>query len=161
LASTSDNSLNPDPPLVKIKVRLQPDDAPGFDAEWLWAEPVGESRFLLRNVPFFAYGLSYGDSVSATLEDSILVFDKILDRGGHSTYRIYSKVEREDPRIIQLLGVLGNSHCDLERANNKLIGLDVLPEADADTVYQALEEAEAAGYISFDEGHCGHPLNPK
>jgi len=48
--------------MVKIKIRLPANDASGVDAEWLWTKPEGDS-FVLKNVPIFVYGLSYGDSV--------------------------------------------------------------------------------------------------
>jgi hypothetical protein len=48
--------------------------------------------------------------------------------------------------------------CDIERATDKLVGVDVLPEADVYKVYEILAESERAGIIDFQEGHCGHPL---
>lgn len=43
-------------------------------------------------------------------------------------------------------------------ANNKIVAVDVLPEADLYAVYAALDQAEEQGIIEFEEGHCGHPL---
>jgi hypothetical protein len=43
-------------------------------------------------------------------------------------------------------------------ANNKIVAVDVLPEADVYAVYAALDHAEKQGMIDFEEGHCGHPL---
>jgi hypothetical protein len=46
----------------------------------------------------------------------------------------------------------------LEYATKTIVGVDVPPEADIYAVYQILENAEAAGLLSFEEGHCGHKL---
>jgi hypothetical protein len=46
--------------------------------------------------------------------------------------------------------------CDIETATDKIIAIDVLPEADIDDVYSVLEAAEDDGILEFDEGHCGH-----
>src|SRR5689334_5842393 len=88
--------------MVKIKIPLPMNDASGIDAEWLWAEPEGDS-FVLKNVPIFAYGLSYGDSVRIRIEDDVLVFQDIVRRGGHSTYRIYAKSDRSSPEVVNVL----------------------------------------------------------
>jgi hypothetical protein len=42
--------------LVKVRITLDR-DAP-YDAETLWARPIGDGVFIVDNVPFFAYGLS-------------------------------------------------------------------------------------------------------
>ena len=34
--------------------------------ETMWAQPVGNDLFQLRNVPFYAYGLSYDDVVEVS-----------------------------------------------------------------------------------------------
>jgi hypothetical protein len=51
--------------LVKIKIPLPPNDPSGGEAEWVWALPEGENTYVLKNVPTFANGLSYGDNVRA------------------------------------------------------------------------------------------------
>lgn len=143
--------------MVKIKIPLPSNDASGIDAEWLWAEPKGDF-FVLKNVPIFVYGLSYGDSVRARTQDDVLVFQDVVRRGGHSTYRIYAKSDRSSLEVKDLLNRLEKLHCDLENATNKIVGVDVLPEADVYEVYRVLEGAERSGILEFEEGHCGHPL---
>jgi Domain of unknown function (DUF4265) len=150
-----------DEQLVKIKIPLHPNDASGVDAEWLWAEPTGQNGFILRNVPFLVDGLSFGDTVAARLDGGAFVFDKVINRGGHSTYRIYAKVDRSSADLESLFETLRSMKCEFERVNNRLVGVDVLPEADIYGVYQALEDGENLGIMEFDEGHCGHPLKPE
>ena len=144
--------------MVKIKIPLPPNDPSGGEAEWVWADPEGNNTFVLRNVPTFAKGLSYGDAVKARIEDDIPVFDDVVRRGGHSTYRIYAKSDRKSPEVMNVLQTLERMHCDMESATDKIVNVDVLPEADIYDVYRVLEEAERAGILEFEEGHCGHPL---
>ena len=141
---------------VKIKISLPPNDPSGGEAEWVWAEPVGDDRFVVRNVPTFIYGISYGDIVRANKEGDTLVFQNVVHRGGHSTYRAYTKSDRRNPQVSNVLQTLESMHCDIEAATDKIIGIDVLPEADINAVYRVLEEAENSGIIEFEEGHCGH-----
>ena len=47
--------------MVKIKVPRPRNDASGVEAEWMWADVAGKNCFLLRKVPVFAFGMSYGD----------------------------------------------------------------------------------------------------
>jgi len=144
--------------MVKIKVPLPKDTLAGAEAEWVWAEPQGEGTFALKNVPFYAKGISCEDMVRADPEEGSLVFKGVARRSGHSTYRIYASAGRTTPTVAALLGTLRNMHCDIEPATDKLVGVDVLPEADIYKVYESLAESERAGVIDFQEGHCGHPL---
>lgn len=142
--------------LVKIKIPLPANDPSGGEAEWVWAEPVGDDRFVVRNVPTFIYKISYGDIVRANRIGDALVFQSIVQRGGHSTYRAYVKSDRRNLQVVNVLQTLESMHCDIEPATDKIIGIDVLPEADINAVYRVLEEAENSEIIEFEEAHCGH-----
>jgi hypothetical protein len=144
--------------LVKIKIPLPPNDPSGGDAEWLWAEPEGNNTYVLKNVPTFVKGLSYGDVVKTRIEDGVPVFDDVVRRGGHSTYRIYANSDRRSPEVMKVIQTLEKMHSEMENATDKIVNVDVLPEADIYAVYQVLDDAERAGILQFEEGHCGHPL---
>ena len=144
--------------LVKIKIPLPPNDPSGGEAEWVWAEPEGNNLFALKNVPTFVKGLSYGDVVKTRNEEGVPVFQDVVRRGGHSTYRIYARSDRKNPEVVKVIWTLEGMHCEMENATDKIVGVDVLPEADIYAVYDVLEDAENAGLLEFEEGHCGHPL---
>ena len=144
--------------MVKIKVPLPPNDPSGGEAEWMWADSDGENLFIVRNVPVFAFGLSYGDAVNTTMIDGVPVFANIARHNGHSTYRIYTKTDRHSPEVTALLERLKALGCDIEVATDKVIAVDVLPKADVYLVYSALQDAEQKNIIEFEEGYCGHPL---
>jgi hypothetical protein len=154
--------------LVKILFEL-PEDSP-YGAESLWAEKVAEGKYRLDNSPFYAYGYSYKDVVSAAEKDGALVVTEPCIRGGHSTYRVYlaEGLTVDSPefetywRRLKLLG------CTYEGASNRLLSIDVPPAADIFSVYRILQDGERAGVWEFEEGHCGHstereaaPSDPK
>ena len=145
--------------LVKVKVPLPANDPSGGEAEWVWASPENNDVFILRSVPTFAKGLSYGDAMQVRKEGDVPVFDHVVRRGGHSTYRIYAKSDRRNPEVMEVIKKLENMHCDIEPATDRIVGIDVLPEADIYKVYEVLEDADRNGVLEFQEGHCGHPLH--
>jgi len=144
--------------MVKITIPLPGDNLAGATSESLWAEPQNSGKYVLKNVPFYAKGLSCDDLVEAEQSDGNLLFKRVVQHNGHSTYRVYARQGRTAPEVSELLEKLREMHCDVEPATDKLVGIDVLPNADVYKVYAALSEAEQAGTIDFQEGHCGHPL---
>lgn len=144
--------------MVKITIPLPEDNLAGAATESVWAEPQADGTYRVRNVPFYAKGISYDDIVEATPKEGVLAFERVVHHSGHSTYRIYASGGRTAPDVVALVETLKKMHCDIEPATDKLVGVDVLPEADIYRVYATLEEAERAGKIDFQEGHCGHPL---
>jgi hypothetical protein len=144
--------------MVKIQVLLPQGDASGGTAEWLWALPNGKDSFVIQNVPTFAFGISFGDTVEAPMDGGAPVFKRIVARGGHSTYRLYAKSDIHDPQFQKVLSRLKELQCDLEVATQRIVGIDVLPAADIYAVYEVMQEAESEGILEFEEGHCGHQL---
>jgi len=147
--------------LVKITIPLPKDNAAGADTESVWAEPQGDGTYKIKNVPFYAKGTSCEDVVEAEPQNGNLVFKRVVRHSGHSTYRIYAKTDRRSSEVMNVLQALEKMHSDIEPATDKIVGVDVLPEADIYAVYQVLDDAERAGILEFQEGHCGHPLRPK
>lgn len=149
----------PEPGMKKIQILL-PDDAwHKVEAEWLWGQQIEDNIYALRNTPFYALGVSYDDRVKVNDVDGYLNMSKIVSRGGHSTYRIFASEGYANSRVQAVIKKLKDLHCSIEGANNKLLAIDVQPEADIYKVYQALKEAKNAGVLDFEEGHCGHPLS--
>jgi hypothetical protein len=144
--------------LVKVTIPLPSDNLAGADSESVWAEAQDDGTYRLKNVPFYAKGMSREDVVEAETLQGALVYRRVVRRGGHSTYRIYASSGRTAPDVVALVETLERMHCNIEPATDKLVGVDVLPEADVYKVYAILQEAEREGIVDFQEGHCGHPL---
>jgi Domain of unknown function (DUF4265) len=147
--------------LQKIRIDLPDDSWHGVGAEWVWGQRIEDDVYTLKNSPFYATGVSYGDVVKVNDVNGVLSLEGVMSRGGHSTYRIFAKQGQDDPRVRALFKQLNELHCGIEGANKKLIVIDVLPEADIYKVYGALQDAERSGFIDFEEGHCGHRLAPR
>ncbi len=81
--------------LVKIMFRLDAGAWHGSATETVWAEPLGPQRYRLRNVPFYAFGVSVEDEV-ITDDGALPVVLRAANRGGHSTYRVVKNMSRAD-----------------------------------------------------------------
>jgi hypothetical protein len=143
--------------LVKIVFNL-PEMAAPLATESLWAERIGANLYRLRNVPFYLYGVSEQDIVRAEETDGQLLVSAIVDRGGHSTYRIFLPEQTSEEQFSGDWVPLHELGCTYERATRRLIAVDVPPHADVYAVYEALELGEKDRRWEFEEGHCGHPL---
>jgi len=80
--------MKPAEPSVKIAFPLDSQEWHGHSQERLWVTPIENGTFVLDNSPFYADGVSYLDTVSEHWDGCQLVFAEVIQRGGHSTYRI-------------------------------------------------------------------------
>jgi hypothetical protein len=144
--------------MVKVTIPLPADNLAGAASESVWTQPQGDGIYRIKNVPFYAKGISFDDLVKAEEQEDVLMFKGVVRPSGHSTYRIFASGGRTAPEVMALVETLKAMHCNIETATDNLVGVDVLPEADIYKVYATLEEAERAGKIDFQEGHCGHVL---
>ncbi len=149
------------PKLVKLVVQLPPDAWHGYGTESVWAEPLGQDRYRLRNSPFFATGLSAEDIVVAlpALEGA-LRFERVLRHSGHSTYRL-AREPGGSAMFDQHWAKLEQLGCTYEEGPSGILSVDVPPRSDIYDVYRAIEDGATAGAWDFEEGHVGHPLTQR
>src|SRR3546814_9863854 len=71
---------------VKIRFPLEQDESgyPPETSETMWAVPLGNGRYRLDNIPFYAKLVSDGDVVAASIIDGDLTFEEILEASGRS-----------------------------------------------------------------------------
>ena len=142
-------------PLVRIRVPLDPaPEGHGPAEDWLWAEPLGSGRFRIESSPFFAYGLSRDDVVSASPVDGEQEprLDAIVDKGGHRTLRIAldPSAQVTDPALQGLLERLLELGCTHEALRPKLVVLDVPGEVDVAVVVELLQSLADDGTIVWE-----------
>lgn len=140
------------------RVLFEIDDKSLGDAEILWGEWISDQSVRLDNIPLLAFGVSMGDAVRIAREGETLRFAGVTDRGGHSTYRVML-ADADDSFIQDRFRNLVVMGCGYEQLTPRFIALDVPPEVDIFAVYDQLESGLEKGAWTFEEGHCGHPVN--
>jgi len=141
-----------------VKVFFQLEDAPTA-TESMWAEPMEDGRFRLRNSPFYAFGVSFLDVVYANeAADGGREFAGVAERGGHSTYRVILEEGVTRASFEKKLEDLRRLGCNYECGTHVFFVIDLPPSSDIYAVYKVLEEGQAEGLWEFEEAHVGHEL---
>jgi uncharacterized protein DUF4265 len=146
-------------PTAKVLFRVVESD--GADSiETLWAFDLGENRYKLDNSPFYAYGVSWGDTVLAPHDDTQghATFHSVLVKSGYRTVRVMfdPPVRRGNESDITLKGLvkLGSEY---ERANAQYIVVSIPPSVDLARVVGYLVERKATwehADPTYDEYHA-------
>lgn len=128
--------------------------------ERMHAIDEGNDRFVLDNSPFYAYGVSFGDTIAATMQDGELVFTRVVARGGHSTYRIQLPAGCDHDAFLNHWSKFEGMGCSYEGSSanpQRLYAIDVPSGVDVRAVYRLLEKGEADGAWEFEEAHYCDP----
>lgn len=141
--------------LTKVHVPLP--ENPHCGGESLWAKPLGEDLFELRNVPFYAYGLNFCDVVLAIepapdKKPSVL---RVVRRGGHRTLWVTFLDTRSAADRGQLLEELNSWKAYYEGADGTYFAIDVEPGGDYEAVLTRLSSWQALGVLEFHDGEAG------
>jgi hypothetical protein len=148
---TEPNDL-PGTGLVKVRVKFEQEDGwPPFTSEGLWAAPLPAGTFELRNTPFFAFGLSISDEISAReAADGQLWFTERVERGGRLTVRIIASHETDTNAVIldefSRLSVSGEG-----MSSPRLVALDIGPESDWTSAKALLVAGLESGRWHYEE----------
>jgi hypothetical protein len=139
--------------LVKVWVEISDEDEV-VSGESLWANPVGPERYEIRNVPFRAYDLHFNDVVHARAEapDQKPRVLKVVSRSGHKTLRVIFSEATSEPEQVELLDQLRDLGATYERANTRLVAIDVEPAGDYQAVCDKLWAWEQAGKLDYETG---------
>ena len=140
-----------DQDLAKIVIDL-PNHWAGVGGESMWARPVGDDLFEIRNIPFYAYGLNYLDVVRATAPSAgaLPAIKEVVKRSGHETLRLTFFDNTEVPARHELLDTLKPDHVSWEGANDSYYALDLESEAPYDKIRSQLDAWEREGLISYE-----------
>lgn len=117
-------------PTAKVLFRV-PDDERGADVETLWAYELGDDLYQLANTPFFAYGVSWEDVVSAPYDpdEEFPTFREVVSKSGNRTVRILFDipVEEGNESSMVLLG-LEERGCSCEGLDKTFIAVNIPPD---------------------------------
>jgi hypothetical protein len=136
---------NSSQPNAKVLFRVPNEDG-SAEVETLWATHLGADNYKLDNSPFYAYGVSWEDIVSAPFssDEGHPTFERVVSKSGNRTVRVMfeTAVEtgNESDRLLQGLVALG---CSYEGANRKYVSVNVPPGIELDVVRNYLTEHKA------------------
>lgn len=148
---------------VKILFQLDPQDWHGHGGETLWAEHIEGSvwtKFRINNSPFFTKGISFLDIVCARPRADSLVFefDRIVERGGHSTYMIIVDTEDELAKggwsELEKMGCTYESmQINLSIGRKLLLSVDVPDSVEITKAHSIIAEGETRGFWLYQVGY--------
>jgi hypothetical protein len=120
--------------------------------EALWAKPLGGDHYEIRNVPFCAYGLNWGDVVFAVakapeLKPSVL---SLVSQSGHRTLRVIFPKPYDVEAQSSKLSWIQASGAWLERFSTSMVCIDVEPNGDYDGICERLARLEAEGALEYE-----------
>jgi hypothetical protein len=130
----------PEHEFEKIVVDLPEPDL-GVGAEGLWAKPLGNNLYEVKNSPWHSREINFLDVVKAIApaEDKKPVFVSVEKRSGHRTIQIILLQGGQEKReeILAKLNELGGTY---ENANSTLFAIDFAPGVDWEPAKSYLEE---------------------
>jgi hypothetical protein len=132
-------------PAAKVLFDVAENDG-SANAETLWATPLGDDRYVLDNSPFYAYGVSWQDTIYAPYspEEQMPTFISVVAKSGNRTIRVIFDPPvlpgNVSEKILQGLVALG---CSYEGATKKYISVNVPPELELQEVCSYLIEQDA------------------
>ena len=141
---------NEEDSLTKVHIDLPNHWATG--GESMWALPLGDDLYEIRNAPFYAYGINWGDIVRAYSDDPKLKPEvrEVVKRSGNKTLRVFFNEELSEEAQEAVLSSLQNSDVSWERADERYVAIDVHLEADYDAVCGKLAELENQGILEYE-----------
>ncbi len=138
---------------VKVFVRLEPDadkrtEHWWAEAESLWAFPLGEDAYELRNIPWETDTLHHRDIVRCRpSEDGRLQVVDVLKRGGHATLRVTFAdsvpAVRRNETVQRLEALVGFA----ERISDRRWAFDINPNGDQDGARALVSELQRGGVL--------------
>ena len=152
---------------VKVSFHLEQrkvDDGaawPPTPCERLWATDLGSGRYKLRNIPFYAKGVNLDDVVLVEATREGLIFKSVVERHGHSTFRVLLREGRSlfEKPVIEILEAVNRCGSWYETADGTLVAIDVPPTTRLDSVFGVLELGEEWGLWDVEVGSCHDPRN--
>ena len=121
------------------------------DGESLWALPLGDDLYEIRNIPFYAYFINWGDVVKAPEnEDQIPEVKEVVRTSGHETFRVVFDSKLNQEAQLSILSSLESFDLSWERCNDCYVALDLHVETNYDAVYDRLSELKRDEILAFE-----------
>lgn len=133
---------------IIFPIKQDEDGYPPEGSESMWAI-VNNNVFIIDNIPFFLYGVSFGDTVTAKIINNKLIYETTVKYSRHSTIRVLFHELEYLKKIRQELIALG---CSSEVSHlENLISLDIPPEVSIKIIREFLDAYERENIIGYEE----------
>jgi hypothetical protein len=126
-----------------VKVHLSLSDATfGIGGESVWAKPLGDDLYEIRNTPWHTCDVSWGDIVRAISEneDQWPEFIEVVRPSGHRTLHIFFFRECTEQDKAEVLASLKRWKANYENGDDKLYAIDVESAGDFDGLCKYLDQ---------------------
>lgn len=136
-----------------LAVRLvEPDVPKKWKWEQIWARQIRDNVFEICCIPFVTYGLALGDLVGTEpLDERKYVINKVVEKKGHTTYRIWfldMDKWQSTTEAIKDLGCL----VEIRWEKSKLIAVDA-PSNEIEKLLKIyIGKLEAEGVVNYEIG---------
>ena len=139
---SADRMSKEDDNLAKVAFRVGEGD--DVEVETPWARKVGVNTFVLDNLPWFAYGISAGDTFEAIpAGDGLPEFTRVLEKSGNRTVRVILKPSvKESPESQAVLDHLVAMGCEYEGMNGSYFAVNIPPRVEFADVCAFLTEGK-------------------
>lgn len=120
--------------------------------ESMWAKPLGNNLFKIKNIPFYVYGLNFHDIVRATADPEELKprIRELVEPSGHKTFRVFFNKDIKRGQQEKVLDLMKELTISYERANDTFFSLDMEPTGNYQGVFDRLEEFEKQNILDFE-----------
>ena len=138
------------------KILIDHENAPegGYGIESFWAIPLGDNKYKIDNILFYADNYSWGDIVSVEDRNGELYVNGLIEESGHSTIRIIF-YNIEDVQKTRLL--FENMGCDSEGSNiPELIAFDIPASINYTEIKKILDEGVKLNKWGYEEACLAH-----
>lgn len=145
MSSTVTHDPAPDSGFV-IRVDLTDDGMPGR-SEQLWVKQVGPTRFVLRSLPFFAYGLRPGDELET---DDTYTFQRVVAVSGLHLLRVAAELHAAEQVHGRLHPLLEELALDHEWHRNGYVAIELASPSVPAELQAVLAEEQDAGRLRYE-----------
>jgi hypothetical protein len=134
---------------VKVVVDLPEPDF-GVSGEGMWAVSLGDDVYEIRNSPWHARNINWGDWVKAVAPsaDKWPVFKSIVKRSGHRTIHVFL-LEEGLGRKQEILAEVNKLGASYENSDGKMYAVDCPPEMDVIPLTKYFDELEAEEVLDY------------
>ena len=113
--------------LAKVAFRVVIGD--DVEVETPWARRIGVNTYALDNLPWYAYGISVGDTFEAIpTDDGFPEFTRVIAKSGNRTVRVILKPSaKESPASQAVLDRFIAMGCEYEGMDNSYVAVNIPP----------------------------------